>query len=473
MKASGLACLIVGSMLAPIAPATAATPGSALLITRIDNEQWQLRLVAGGADAQFSGVVESDRPISGVRSANPAAAAKARLSSATSLGTTLAASAGGVDGVSFSASAGSKLCLRDAGSSGVRIYRGSSMKNAVPVTVPVALTSADACGDAVLPMAHASVSAPGRKYHPGHYTIIVNGVGAQSFMTDAMQKSGMRGIVRRYTWRSVEPSKGVYDFSVIKSDLAWAKAHGAQFIVVIQYKTTDGSKAGPADMDAPLMGETLELRNKNGGYTLKLWSPTVIARYNAMVKALGAQVDGLANFEGLGNQESSLSLDSATLKAHAYTPEKYRDALINMLSASAASLPTSRVFWYMNFLSGNQSYIGSIASAVAPLGVVMGGPDAWPDNKSLQSAAYPYYTQFDNRMPLFIQVEGVNYAEPHKPGVGTTTYWTMLELYQFALTDLHVNYMFWMRIAPKPANSPSYDWDDALPVIKAHPTLNP
>jgi hypothetical protein len=284
-------------------------------------------------------------------------------------------------------------------------------------------------------------------------------------MSSAIAQPGMVGIVRRYTWRSVEPSQGVYDFSVIKSDLAWAKANGAHFIVVIQYKTTDGSKAGPAYLDS------LELRNKNGGYTLELWSPTVITRYNALVKALGAQVDSLSNFEGLGNQESSLSLDSATLKAHGYTPEKYRDALINMLSASAASLPTSRVFWFMNFLSGNQSYIGTIANAVAPLGVVMGGPDDWPDNKSLQSSAYPYYTQFSGKMPLFIQVEGANYAEPHMTSGYSTKYWTMLELYQFAFTKLHVNYMFWMRI-PRPANSLSYDWTDAMPVIAAHTALN-
>ena len=50
--------------------------------------------------------------------------------------------------------------------------------------------------------------------------------------------------------------------------------------------------------------------------------------------------------------------------------------------------------------------------------------------------------------------------------------WTMLELYGFALSKLHVNYMFWMRI-PKPANSAAYDWYDTLPVIAAHRTLNP
>jgi hypothetical protein len=303
-----------------------------------------------------------------------------------------------------------------------------------------------------------------RKYHPGHYTIIINGVGAQKFMSSSIQP-GMVGMVRRYSWRSVEPTKGTYDFSVIKSDLAWATANGMHFIVVITYKTVDGTMDGPAYLDP------YEIRNKVGGYTLQLWSPTVIARYNALVKALGAQVDSIASFEGLGDQESSLSLDSATLKTWGYTPELYRDALINMLSASSASLPTSRVFWYMNFLAGNQSYIGDIAAAVAPLGVVMGGPDDWPDNKSLVNKAYPYYTQFAGKMPLFIQVEGANYAEPHMTSGYSTKYWTMQELYDYARTNLHVNYMFWMRI-PRPAYADSYDWFDALPVIAMHPTLN-
>ena len=215
----------------------------------------------------------------------------------------------------------------------------------------------------------------------------------------------------------------------------------------------------------------MELRNKQGGYTLELWSPTVITRYNALIKALGAQFDSNKSFEGIATQESALSLDSATLKANGYTPEKYRDALINMLRASTVSLPTSRVFWYMNFLTGNQSYIGSIAAAVAPLGVVMGGPDDWPDNRSLQTMAYPYYTQFSGKMPLFIQVEPSNYQEPHMTSGFSTKYWTMSELYKFAVTNLHVNYIFWFRIT-RPANSESYDWNDALPVIAAHPKFN-
>lgn len=460
MTALALA-LALASLLAPCANAQGLPPDSGLLITRVNSEQWQIRLVAGATGQQFSGVVESDLPITAVQGSSLEHADSAKLLTPTSLGVTFAAAPGRVDGVKFSVSANAKLCLRDAGSSNVHIYRGNSLGDAVAVSTPVALSSVDACGDAIAPML---ATASTRKYHPGHYTLIVNGVGAQKIMSSALLP-GMAGMVRRYTWRSLETAQGVYDFSVIKSDLAWATANGTQLIVIIKYKTDDGTKAGPAYLDG------YEYSNKIGGYTLGLWESLVVKRYNALIKALGAQVDSNRNFEGLGNQESALSIDAATLKVHGYTPEIYRDALINVLSTATESLPTSRVFWFMNFLTGNQSYLGTIAAAVAPLGVVMGGPDDWPDNQSLETKAYPYYSQFAGKMPLFIQVEGSNYAEPHRTSGYATKYWTMLELYNFALSKLHVNYMFWMRVT-QPANAAAYDWYDALPVIAAHPTLN-
>jgi hypothetical protein len=460
MKLSGLTLLALGCLLSPFVNAKSLQPDSGVLITRVNTEQWQIRLIAGGENRQFSGIVESDMPMTAVRGSRLEGADSAKLLSSTSLGATLAVGPDGVKGVSFSASPDAKLCLRDTGSSNVRIYRGTSLADAVPVTAPVALSSVDACGDATVPLAAVSV----RKYHPGHYTIIMNAVGAQHFMGLAKQP-GMVGYVRRYTWRSVEPSQGVYDFSVIKSDLAWCVANGMQLIVVIKYKSDDSTKPGPAYLDA------YEYKNTLGGYALQLWSPVVVTRYNALIKALGAQVDSNKNFEGVANQESAITLNAAGRTALGYTPEKYRDALINILSAATVSMPTSRMFWFMNYLPGNQTYIGTIAAAVAPLGVAMGGPDDMPDDKSLQTAAYPYYTQFAGKMPLFIQVEGSNYAEPHMTSGYPTKYWTMLELYQFALTKLHVNYMFWMRI-PEPRFSDSYDWEDALPVIKAHPKLN-
>ena len=458
MKYRALFSLLLASALSPLAMAQSTPPDSGLLITRVSSDQWEIRLIAGSAAQQFSGVMESDLPISGVAGVKLENPDSAKLLSPNSLGTSLAAWPGGFDGVNFSVSADAKLCLRDTGSSGVHIYLGDSLVDAIPVTAPLALTSADACGDVTAPV----LAASGRKYHAGHYIVMGRGADTQALMDTAL-KPGVVGLIKRYTWRSLEPSQNVYQFAELKSDLAWATAHGMRLIVLIEDKTFSLERPNPAYLDS------LTPRNRTGGYTVVRWSPTVVTRFNALVKAIGVQFDKNPNFEGIATQETALGLDSPVLKQFGYTPEKYRDAYINMLSAATVSLPTSRVFWLMNFLVGNQSYIGSIAAAVASKGVVMGGPDVWPDNKSLQSKVYPFYTQFQGKMPLFGQVENVCYSLPHMTKPAATKYWTMLELYNYAMTKLHVNYMFWVRVT----KSVAYDWTDALKVIEAHPRLNP
>ena len=175
---------------------------------------------------------------------------------------------------------------------------------------------------------------------------------------------------------------------------------------------------------------------------------------------------------GIATQETALGFDDATLNANGYTPEKYRDAYIDILSDASVNLPSSRVFWYMNFFPKNQKYIASIASAVASKGVIMGGPDVMPDDAALQTHVYPFYDQMAGKMPLFGQVEPVCYSHPHKTSGYTTKYWTMTELYKYARDNLNVNYMFWVRV-PTASPSDSYDWLDALPVVEKYPTLNP
>ncbi len=102
----------------------------------------------------------------------------------------------------------------------------------------------------------------------------------------------------------------------------------------------------------------------------------------------------------------------------------------------------------------------------------MGGPDVMPDNHALQTRVYPFYGQFAGRMPLFGQVEPACYRHLHKSVSSSTKYWTMPELFRYARDNLHVNYMFWVRVS-KPSPSDSYDWLDALPVIDSNPVINP
>lgn len=459
MKLSTYLFPLVASVVAPFAMAAGTVPTSGLLITHINNQQWQIQLISDTAMQSFSGVVESNMAISAVRGVNLEAHDSAKLLTANSLGATLTTWPHGTDGVTFTTSNGAKLCLRDTGSSGVKIYLGQSLADAVAVTAPIALASTDACSGS-----GGGPPPPGnRKFHTGHWIVMGRDAGSQVLMQQAV-KPGVVGVVKRYTWRSLEPTEGAYNFAEVASDLGWAAANGMRLIMIIEDKTFVPERPDPAYLDA------YTPRNRTGGYTVVRWNPTVVTRFNALTKALGAQFDSNKNFEGIATQETSLGFDSQTLNAFGYTPEKYRDSYINVLTAATVNMPTSRVFWLMNFFVGNQGYIADIASAVETKGVVMGGPDVWPDNKSLQSKVYPFYTQFSGKMPLFGQVEDVCYSEPHMTSGFKTKYWTMPELFSYARTSMHVSYMFWVRVT-QASPSDSYTWDNALPVIAGTPNF--
>ena len=155
-----------------------------------------------------------------------------------------------------------------------------------------------------------------RKFHPGHYSVILPvHNGQQKYMDDA-RRPGMRGIMKRYPWRQLEPTQGNYNFSMIQSDLNWAQAYGMQLIIMIEDKSFTTVRPNPAYLDA------VSPRNHQTGYTMLRWNPTVVARYKALVSAMGQRFDSHPNFEGIAQQESALGLDAATRQRFGYTPEK-------------------------------------------------------------------------------------------------------------------------------------------------------
>jgi hypothetical protein len=303
-----------------------------------------------------------------------------------------------------------------------------------------------------------------RKFHPGHYTVMfMSDNGSQRALDDA-NRSGMTGIVKKYYWRDLEPTQGNYNFTAIQNDLNWAQAYGMQVVIMIVDKTFKLERPNPGYLDAQTP------RNRAGGYTMVRWNLTVVTRYKALVAAMGKRFDSHANFEGIAVQETALGFEKSTLQSFGYTPEKYRDASIDMYGYALNVMPKSRVFWYQNYFVGNQAYIGSIAAALGPKGLVMAGPDVLPDYKSLREKSYPFFKQYRDKMHLGIQIEDVCYRAPHETAGYSTKYWTMPELFRYARDELHVNYLFWVRV-PKSRYADSYDWYDALPVIQANPAF--
>jgi hypothetical protein len=322
----------------------------------------------------------------------------------------------------------------------------------------LALVAATVC----VPAANAFTTT--RKFNPGHYTVLLYSTGGQRYMDEAARQPGTRGIMKKYRWRDLEPTQGSYNLSGIQADLAWAQAYGMQLIIMIEDKTFKLERPNPAYLDS------LTPRNRANGYTIVRFHPTVVTRYKALTTAIGQRFDSHPNFEGIAQQESALGLDGAVLQQFGYTPEKYRDALISSFGHALTAMPRSRVFWYQNYLVGNQSYIGTVAATLGPKGLVMAGPDVLPDKRSLVEKSYPFFEQFKDKMHLGIQVENICYMHLHATSGYATKYWTPNELFTYAKNRLHVDYMFWVRIPKEPAVG-AYDWYDAVKVIQANPVF--
>ncbi|MFO1468545.1 MAG: hypothetical protein U1F35_19230 [Steroidobacteraceae bacterium] len=459
--------LMVASMCGGVADADTTHPTGGVLITRLNSENWSVTVIGGGEQRQLSATVDSSEALGAVTRVKMESGDHASLSSSTQLSLSLSASATGEDSVQFTAPVSSKLCIRDTGSTSAPLYVGTTLDNAVPVSLPYALAGSDACGPTgnIANLATtAAAAASSRKSNTGHYIALMRSQSSTSVMASSI-KPGVVGFMKRYTWKELEPSAGSYNFAGIKSDLSWAASNGMHIIIMIEDKTFTLERPTPSYLDS------YTVRNRAGGYTVLRWNTYVVGRWKALVKAIGAQFDSNTAFEGIATQETSLGLEDPVLNANGYTPEKYRDAYIDMFTDAGKTMPKSHVFWFMNFFVRNQSYIASVASAVASSGVVMGGPDVMPDNKSLVTRTYPYYSQFDSKMSLFGQVEDVCYSQLHATGGYKTKYWTMPELFKYARDNLHVNYLFWVRV-PNASPSDSYDYYDAVPVMQSNPTFN-
>ena len=303
-----------------------------------------------------------------------------------------------------------------------------------------------------------------RKFHPGHYVSIGRGEARKGI--NNVKAQGVTGVQLRYRWADLEPDEGHYDFAPIARDLEAATRADLQLVVMIEDKSFDYEMPTPA-----YLHDKRTVATRNRGYMAVRWDPEVSDRFRQLIANLGAQFDCNPHFEGVAFQETALSLDDAVLSQYGYTPEKYRDSLIGLLRAAAKSVPTSRVFWYMNFLPRRQEYIGDIAQAIVGTGVVMGGPDVLPENQALARRVYPFYDKFSGRLKLFGSMQHDSYRQRRSTGAsGDSPYWSMDEMFTFARDRLHVDYLFWeYRTKRQPPDS--RDWDDAREVIARNPTL--
>lgn len=273
-----------------------------------------------------------------------------------------------------------------------------------------------------------------------------------------LANSIFKGVQGRYLWRELEPQKGVYDFSRIENDLAYLQSIGKR--LVIQFETT---KWGSTSFGFPQYLVSPEyaggyFRRASGEAIPKKYNAQVGARIQALMTALGNRFDGEGFVEAVVAGETSLGVPSAQDPSTVadYTVMSWKTQIKGVMSAAKKAFPNTHVIQYINYLDKGSDQLADIVEHAKAIGAGIGGPDIVPYNASGMSTHYKYYPQVAGQIPLGAAVQWNNY-ELKNPLTGLPN--TAIDLLDFGLNELHLNYFFWVIRSP-------YFFRDVVPLLE-------
>ncbi|MFQ5529920.1 MAG: hypothetical protein ACE5FP_06165, partial [Gemmatimonadota bacterium] len=172
-------------------------------------------------------------------------------------------------------------------------------------------------------------------------------------------------------------------------------------------------------------------------------------RFGLLLQALGREFDG--RLEGINLPESSIGFGAPHLVPPGFTAEKYRDAVLDIMSMAGAAFPSSAVIQYANFMPGeslpenDHGYLRSVYAHAETSGVGIGGPDLLPGRWYQRMHSLPLIRDRAEGVIAGVAVQFGNYEDPHRQ---TGHRITVPELYAYALDELQVDYLFWSTQEP-------------------------
>lgn len=334
-----------------------------------------------------------------------------------------------------------------------------------------------------LPLFTVTVQPSMRKANYGHY-FATRYQDTPADVAMLCDQAGVKGVVWRQTWSQVEPSPGAYDFRSFDRVLeAIAGSHNpqCQLWIFVEFKSFNVSPIRnpcPAYLQAAHSGPNADGSRAS---TCFMWEPVVYKAYVAMMKAAAARYDRNPRVEGFVIQESALGFNGSYSQDVAdggtYTPQAWRDALVEIVGQCGAAFSHSRCLSYLNFLRGGQRYLNDVSKA---LGAIpdnrgcMSGPDLLPDESELYSSGDAVY-------PVLARHVGCRSNSAQNASFSIRNY-NLDQVFNFAVrgtfgsfdrtaprtSGVCVNsYMFWNHRVK--VSWTGLSWLEALPVIAAYP----
>ena len=247
------------------------------------------------------------------------------------------------------------------------------------------------------------------KWHPGHYVFIDHG----PVTTEVLSLPQFRGVQKVFTWRELEPVEGRYDFSSIRATLDLVRRHHRQLVIQLTYKSFEKDiRAIPDYIQGPDYGGGV-YRTTKGALNPVIWHERVLARFTALITALGREFDRDPNLEAVNLPETAPSanlIDNPQAGVAAYTEALYFEALKGQMLALRRAFPHTVVIQYTNF---PPKLLDQITDFEKEHGIGMGGPDVYPRPDAINNPVtgiYRLYTKLAGTVPLGAAVQQSNYS---------------------------------------------------------------
>jgi hypothetical protein len=277
-----------------------------------------------------------------------------------------------------------------------------------------------------------------------------------------LNTKAFEGAQIKYTWRELEPKKDAYNFSGIRSDLAFLTSKKKKLWIQVQdvtfspsykcvpkYILGDPKYHGGANLQYDIEGDD-EKKATPAGWVARRWDPAVRKRFQKLLFALGKEFDG--KIEGINLPETSVDVgDTGLWWPKGFAPAVYRDAILDNMAALKRAFPKSVAMIYANFMPGewlpedNKHYLESVYQRAKELKVAVGGPDTLPYKPGQMKHDYPLIRAVHESIPTGIAVQEGNYAY-FNPKTGKQI--TISEIIGFANDYLGVRYIFWCTQEP-------------------------
>lgn len=272
-----------------------------------------------------------------------------------------------------------------------------------------------------------------------------------------LKRPDIKGVQILYNWKTLEPSKGQYDFAAITKTLAFLTPLHKKLFIQVQDRFFSPEARNIPDylLNDPAYNGGLVPQHDNDevnktptrGWVTEQWNPAVRQRFQLLIEALAKAFDG--KIYGINLPETSADIDTSE-DSKGFTSDWYFEAeTANILFARKVFI-RSFVVQYANFFPGewnnDHHYMSRMFALAEKNKIGLGGPDIVPYKAAQMNNSYRFFHLYKGRLALVamaVQEPTLEYINPK-----TGKPFTREEFVSFAGGYLGVNIIFWSLSAP-------------------------